>query len=319
MILAALCVGVAVTLLMMTVYITERRQADVQVMNALSQRLKKVLGAGADGFETESASSFADAWKNYAEHVAMLREAAHWLKVARIPWGPKSFALITLGLAGFVAIMLLTVGTKLEIAAGIGAAILFLPVLHIQRVRQGYMKKFGELLPTAVGGLANALDVGHSVESSLVHVGHHSPYPMCDELMTIHNELKFGASLADAMKHLSSRIDTAETRFFCVCLAVQQKSGGNLSEILKNLETTIRDQFAIRREAKAMMAEGRMTLMVLSVLPWALFTFQYFGNRATTLAFIHDPKGQMFIGVAVALHLIGIFWAARIMNLENIK
>ena len=66
---------------------------------------------------------------------------------------------------------------------------------------------------------------------------------------------------------MAERIDMQDLRFLAVAVSIQQKSGGNLAEILEGLAKVIRSRFKLFRRVKAITAEAKWSGMFLSAFP----------------------------------------------------
>ena len=92
--------------------------------------------------------------------------------------------------------------------------------------------------------------------------------------------MTYGADLRDALQTMAERWNMEDMRMFVVSLAVQMETGGNLAEILENLARVIRERAAMMMKVRALSSEGRMTAVMLTVLP--IFAF--------SLLFVFNPK-----------------------------
>lgn len=123
-------------------------------------------------------------------------------------------------------------------------------------------------LPDALGMIVRSVRVGLTVQDSLRIVGEEYRWPTSLEFRRLHDEIRVGALLIDALLRLAERSDVIEYRFFAIALALQSQSGGGLSETLENLADVVRKRVALKARAIALAAEARMTMYVLAALPF---------------------------------------------------
>ena len=122
--------------------------------------------------------------------------------------------------------------------------------------------------------------------------------------------------LPDALKRFAERLDLLDARFFATAVLTQRDSGGNLSEVLDNLSSVIRERFKVKRQVRVLSAHGRLTGMILMAMPpvMALMLFQL--SPESTSLLLTDPLGiRMLIGAAV-LQIVGGIIIKKIVNVE---
>jgi tight adherence protein B len=96
----------------------------------------------------------------------------------------------------------------------------------------------------------------------------------------------------------------------------QRDAGGNLSEVLDNLASIIRDRFKLKRQVRVISAHGRITGWVLSILPTALALFIALTNPEKYRSFYTDPVGMQMIGFALVMQIIGVMIIRKIVRIE---
>jgi tight adherence protein B len=93
------------------------------------------------------------------------------------------------------------------------------------------------------------------------------PQPVATEFRTLHDQQNFGMPIPDALRGLARRVPLIDARFFVTAVLTQREAGGNLAEVLDNLSAVIRERFKIKRQLRVISAHGRLTGLVLAVLP----------------------------------------------------
>ena len=94
-------------------------------------------------------------------------------------------------------------------------------------------------------------------------VAEEMPAPIGPEFQLLHDQQNFGMPLPDALKEFARRVPLLDARFFVTAVLIQREAGGNLSEILDNIATVIRDRFRVKRQIRVISAHGRITGWVL--------------------------------------------------------
>jgi tight adherence protein B len=182
--------------------------------------------------------------------------------------------------------------------------------------RKRRMLKFEEQFPEAIDLLARGLRAGHALTSALSMVADEMAEPVGPEFRMLFDQQNFGMPLPQALKAFAERIPVIDARFFVTAVLTQRDSGGNLSEVLDNLASIIRDRFRVKRQVRVISAHGRITGWVLSALPVCLGLFFAVTNTKVYAKFYSDPFGMKMILFALTLQVIGVFVIRRIVQIE---
>lgn len=200
----------------------------------------------------------------------------------------------------------LLLGT-IAVAAGVG-----LPLFYFNVRANRRRKKFQEQLPVALDIFIRGLRAGHPVAAAIDLLTTELEDPMGSEFGLVADEVTYGAELTDALQAMAERWDFEDLRMFVVSLSVQIETGGNLAEILENLNKVIRDRAQLFLKVRALSSEGRVSAMMLTLLPIITFLFLFLVNPPFYLDVADDPMfATGFIGL-IGLYLIG-FWMMRKM------
>jgi tight adherence protein B len=202
------------------------------------------------------------------------------------------------------------------IAAAAGLIALWLPLLYVRYMRNKRMLKFEEQFPEAIDLLARALRAGHALTTGLLMVAEEMPKPINAEFKLLYDQQNFGLPLPQALKAFAERIPSLDARFFVTAVLTQREAGGNLSEVLDNLGSIIRDRFRVKRQVRVISAHGRITGWVLSALPTCLGLFFAFTNPEKYASFYRDPLGMQMILFALGLQLVGVLIIKKIVTIE---
>jgi tight adherence protein B len=197
--------------------------------------------------------------------------------------------------------------------AAVGA---YLPIGYIKWMRSRRMLKFEEQFPEAMDLLARALRAGHALTTGLAMVADELKDPIGPEFKTLYDEQNFGLPLPQALKNFAMRIPLLDARFFVTAVLTQRDAGGNLSEVLDNLATIIRDRFRVKRQVRVISAHGRITGWVLSALPTALGLFFVFTSPDKYIDFVMHPMGMQMVAGALLLQLVGVLIIKKIVTIE---
>jgi tight adherence protein B len=198
-------------------------------------------------------------------------------------------------------------------AGVLGAAI---PLMIINWRATRTRKKIEEQFPVALDVFVRGLRAGHPIAAALDLLTVELPEPIGPEFGAVVNEVTYGSELRDALQNMAERWDLEDMRMFVVSLSIQSETGGNLAEILENLTKVIRDRQSMMMKVRALSSEGRMTALMLTVLPLFTFTLLFVLNPGFFLDVANDPWFVPGFTFLIVLYLIGFFTIRRMVDLK---
>lgn len=146
-----------------------------------------------------------------------------------------------------------------------------LPILILRRARNRRILKFAKQLPDALDMIVRSLRAGHPASVAIGLVAREMPDPLGTEFGIVSDEITFGLSIEQAVRKLSQRVGFEGLHLLSISLSIQAKTGGNLTEILSNLSTVLRERQKLRLKIKALSAEGRASAWIISLFPLVMF------------------------------------------------
>jgi tight adherence protein B len=225
--------------------------------------------------------------------------------------------LLQCGCAALLVFLLVTFFTSKPWVALIAAALAgAVPYLRVKRARTKRMRKFEEQFPEAIDLIARALRAGHAFPTGLAMVAEELPDPVGAEFKLLYDRQNFGMPLPEALKSFAERIPVLDARFFVTAVLTQREAGGNLSEVLDNLGSVIRERFKVKRQVRVLSAHGRITGWVLAGMPPVLAVAFSIIAPKHIQTLINDPLGVNMIIGALFLQVAGTFFIRRIVNIE---
>lgn len=175
---------------------------------------------------------------------------------------------------------------------------------------------FDEQLPDTMDLLARALRAGHALSSAFEMVADEMPEPTHAEFAALVDEVNLGLSMQEALANLCDRMPSRDLRFFAVAVLVQKETGGNIAEVFDNISRLIRERMQFKRQLAALTAEGRMSAVVLLLLPVAMFGYIYFMNYDYIAQLWTTPVGKYLLAGAVFLQFCGFVMIRHIIRVE---
>ena len=173
-----------------------------------------------------------------------------------------------------------------------------------------------EQIPVALDVFVRGLRAGHPIAAALDLLTVEMPDPIGSQFGLVVDEVTYGAELRDALQNMAERWDLDDMRMFVVSLSVQNETGGNLAEILENLSKVIRERHAMMLKVRALSSEGRMTAVMLTVLPILTFTVLFMFNARFFLDVANDPMFVPGFTILIILYIIGFIWIRKLVDLK---
>ncbi|RXZ72676.1 type II secretion system F family protein [Agromyces albus] len=190
----------------------------------------------------------------------------------------------------------------LAIFAPVGAKILV--ILRTSKRRERFAEQIDDTVQLVAGGLR----AGHGLSRTVSAAASDTDAPMSEELARVVNETRLGRSLADSLAVTAQRMRSDDFEWVAQAIAINQETGGNLAEVLDRVGKTIRERNEIRRQVKALSAEGRLSAIVLIALPIVIFFVLLILRPTYFAAFFLNPIGVLALIAAVVLLIVGSIW-----------
>ena len=175
---------------------------------------------------------------------------------------------------------------------------------------------FADQLDDSLQLMASSLRAGHSLLRAMDAVAQEAESPTAEEFARILNETRVGRDLGEALEELAVRMGSDDFRWTAQAIAVHREVGGNLAEVLDAVGTTIRERNAIRRQVKALSAEGKLSAIVLMALPFGIAGFIALTNPAYLEHFTGSAVGWGMLAVAVVLLVAGGLWLKKMVSIR---
>jgi tight adherence protein B len=198
----------------------------------------------------------------------------------------------------------------------VGFALAFVPFMVVRYKKNQRLKKFEEQFPEAIDLIARALRAGHAFTTGLAMTAEEIPAPVGEEFKLLYDRQNFGMPLPEAMRAFAARIPLIDARFFVTAVLTQRETGGNLSEVLDNLSSVIRERFKVKRQVRVLTAHGRITGWILSALPPCLAAAMFVISPRQMQILTEDTLGVQMIIVGLTLQVIGTIAIRKLVNIR---
>jgi tight adherence protein B len=235
---------------------------------------------------------------------------------AGLPYTVGVFVLATFVCGASVAVAVWMAIHILAVAVVLGVAAAFVPFTYVRAKRTKRLRVFEEQFPEAIDLIARALRSGHALTTAVGMVADEIPAPVGEEFRRLYDEQNFGMSLPEAMRAMARRVPVLDARFFVTAVLTQREAGGNLSEVLDNLASVMRERFKVKRQVRVASAHGRLSAWILSLMPPVLAAILFTLSPGFMKVLWEDPWGLQLMMIAGMLQVIGSVIIARMVRVE---
>jgi tight adherence protein B len=234
-----------------------------------------------------------------------------------LSWTLPQYIYTSLGIAAAITILIFlkSGALLLSLAVGmfVGAGLPHMVLNHfIKRRANDFTIKFPDAIELLVRGLRSGLPV----TETLGVVAKEVPGPVGQEFKLITERIKIGKTMEDALQETADRLNMSEFSFFCITLAIQRETGGNLAETLANLADVLRKRAQMKLKIRAMSSESKASAYIVGSLPFIVFAMIWWLNPGYIGDFFIDERlivtglgGMVWMG-------IGVFIMAKMVSFE---
>ncbi|WP_432200988.1 type II secretion system F family protein [Erythrobacter sp. W53] len=232
-------------------------------------------------------------------------------------WTVSQYAYASLGLVVLIGLPIYLKSGALALALGVGGVIgLGLPHLVVNFMINRRTNGFNSKFPDAIELLVRGLRSGLPVTETLAVVATEVPGPVGVEFKGIVERIKIGRTMEESLQETADRLGIPEFNFFCITLAIQRETGGNLAETLSNLADVLRKRSQMKLKIKAMSSESKASAYIVGALPFIVFGMIWWINPGYIGGFFSDDRlivtglgGLVWMG-------IGVFIMAKMVSFE---
>ena len=232
-------------------------------------------------------------------------------------WTITQYAYASLGLALAITIIIFlksgSPGLSLGVGLLVGAGLPHMAVNFFIKKRGG---AFTAKFPDAIELLVRGLRSGLPITETLGVVAQEVPGPVGEEFKLVCDRIKIGRTMEEALQETADRLNTPEFSFFCITLAIQRETGGNLAETLSNLADVLRKRAQMKLKIRAMSSESKASAYIVGALPFMVFAMIMWVNPKYLGTFFTDERlivtglgGLVWMG-------IGAFIMAKMVSFE---
>jgi tight adherence protein B len=236
---------------------------------------------------------------------------------AGLSWSKRQFAMISAGMGLAMFLIGIFSGAGLLVAAGLGFVGAFgLPRWLLSFLKKRRESKFLAGFPDAVDVIVRGIKAGLPLHDCIKMITLEAPEPLKSEFRMIMETQAIGMPLGEACAKLYERTPLPEANFFGIVVAIQQKSGGNLSEALGNLSKVLRDRKKMKAKIQAMSQEAKASAGIIGALPIAVMTLVYLTSPQYISLLFTNSMGHLMLAGSAIWMVIGVLVMKKMINFD---
>jgi tight adherence protein B len=262
-----------------------------------------------DSNEAAGASALLTRWSPLEDLHRMVVQAYPSMTVA-------TFGVIVVmsAAASFGFATVITQNAIISAVAGVLGA--YFPFLLLGQKRARRQRQLAMQLPEALDFLSRVLQAGHSFSTGIQMMSEELPDPLRSEFLRCYEQHSLGQPLEDSLKDMATRIESTDFAFFITAVLIQRQTGGDLSEVLKNISNMIRQRIRLAQSLKAKTAEGRFTGYILVAFPAVMFVIVSFLNPTYAHNLTNTTTGQKMLALAFGLQMLGLYTIRKLTTVK---
>ena len=232
-------------------------------------------------------------------------------------WTLSQYAYTSLGLGLAVALLMFLKSGSFPLSLAFGTFVgAGLPHFIVNKAIKKRTDKFNAKFADAIELLVRGLRSGLPVTETLGVVAQEIPGPVGQEFKSIVERVKIGRTLEESLQETADRLNIPEFGFFCITLAIQRETGGNLAETLSNLADVLRKRSQMKLKIRAMSSESKASAYIVGSLPFIVFGLIYFVNPDYVSGFFTEDR-LIVAGLGGMVWMsIGVFIMAKMVSFE---
>lgn len=238
------------------------------------------------------------------------------LQSADIKMRPEEFVTIWLLIAVLPASFVVLFSGSSAIAIALLILGIVAPLVLIKKKQKARVKKFDSQLSDALMIACSCLRSGLSFIQAMETISKEMDDPISSEFSLAIAEMNMGTPMDEALERMGERIKSNYLSLMISSVLVQRQTGGNLSKILENISHAIKEKIKLKKELDTSTASGKMTGMIVGIVPIALLLIFTVVNRSLMEPLFTTSTGHIFLGVAAGLEIICFVAIKKITNVK---
>lgn len=238
--------------------------------------------------------------------------------IERAGWPLRSTELIAIQIGGVIlgAVIGFLILDRIIFGAALAAFGGLAPWILLSQRVAARQAAFLSQLPDSLQLLSGSLQAGYGFLQALDTLVKESHPPTSTEFGRVLTEARLGMPVNDALMAMADRSGSEDFRWVVLAINIQRQVGGNLAELLTTISNTLREREQVRRQIKVLSAEGRLSAVILVVLPFGIAGYILTVNPGYLQPLFEETFGKILVAVGITLIAAGIVWMRKIIRID---
>ncbi|BCV23445.1 type II secretion system F family protein [Gelria sp. Kuro-4] len=286
-------------------------------------RIKRIASRDAGKEEPTAARQRAELWRRlltWAGGLSLARRlgrlADKKLEEADVLLRGGEFIVIVLACAVATSLVAFTITLNPAGSLVLGLTAAAMPFVALDAARAKRLASFNAQIGDALTITANSLRSGFSFLQSMDMVRKELPDPIKKEFTRTIKEISLGTPTEEALENMARRVNSEDLDLVVTAVLIQKQVGGNLAEVLDNIAETVRDRMRIKREIRTLTAQGRISGLIIGLLPLILGGFMMVVRPSYVMELFSSRAGWTMLTLAVTGELTGLLIIRKIVDIR---
>jgi len=200
--------------------------------------------------------------------------------------------------------------------AGICVIGFAIPPFMLQQAKNKRALLFNKQLGESLTVMSNCMRSGYSFQQAMGSIAREMQPPISTEFARVIREMNYGTSMDQALNNMKARVNNKDLDLLISAVLTSAQVGANLSEILDTISETVSDRIRLREEVRVFSAQGRMSGIIIGLLPVAVILFLMILNPTYFTDFVKDPIGRLMLIGCVIMEVIGFLLIQKIVDIK---
>lgn len=284
-------------------------------------RIKERLDSLAGGMELEYVHEAVlkekkNMRKTAGKKLVLSRKFEENLAMSGVKMSAKEYLSIWGILTIFPGVIGAIAGINLIAVLGVSIVGFAIPPFMVQRSRNKRQLLFNKQLGESLTIMGNCMRSGYSFQQAMASIAQEMQPPISTEFARVVKEMNYGASMEQALNNMVSRVKNKDLELLISAVITSTQVGANLSEILDTIAETVSDRIKIREDVRVLSAQGRMSGLIIGLLPVVIILFLMIINPNYISDFAGDPRGRLMLTGCVVMEITGFIVINKIVDIK---
>lgn len=254
--------------------------------------------------------------KTAGKKLVLSRKFEENLAMSGVKMSAKEYLSIWGILTIFPGVIGAIAGINLIAVLGVSIVGFAIPPFMVQRSRNKRQLLFNKQLGESLTIMGNCMRSGYSFQQAMASIAQEMQPPISTEFARVVKEMNYGTSMEQALNNMVSRVKNKDLELLISAVITSTQVGANLSEILDTIAETVSDRIKIREDVRVLSAQGRMSGLIIGLLPVVIILFLMIINPNYISDFAGDPRGRLMLTGCVVMEITGFIVINKIVDIK---